>query len=173
VIRRKPAAHKAAQRDIPSRLTGRAGVGLAMFHLGRLGYEFVATSEGSHAGDLWVDFGDGPEAVEVKASTTGAWHLRRPQLMRVRRVVFVNVADGTAWLADVAAVLAVWETTKQRGRNACTMTEKQLCSGNVIAWHRQVPRVVPKPSRPAKQRYAKTVKRKLADGTIRVYQYIR
>jgi hypothetical protein len=91
-----------------ARLIGRAGVALAMFHFGRLGHEFVPTQGDSAAGDLWVDFGDGPVAVEVKTVFGRVWGLRRSQLERVKFVVFVCAKDGGCWMLEASRLLEIF-----------------------------------------------------------------
>jgi hypothetical protein len=75
-----------------------------MYHLGRLGYDFVATTDDSAAGDLWVNFGSGPVIVEVKSANVHAWSVRRQQLAKPAFFVFVSIPDGCCWLVPGDAV---------------------------------------------------------------------
>jgi hypothetical protein len=151
-------------------LVGKAALHLACFHLARLGHDFTITREHSNAGDLWVNFGSGIEVVEVKGMTAGTWHLRAAQLEACARVIFVMVDDGACWIAAAADVREA-----MRGRAQAGMTAKALEGVPAVALHKQVGRVVPlRPkARPyqAGQKGARTVKKTLADGTVKVYRY--
>jgi hypothetical protein len=158
-------------KAIPKQLIGKAGVGLACFHLARRGHDFVLTTDNSLDGDLWVNFDGGMERVEVKATTRLGWNLRAKQLARVSRVIFADIQDGECWLASAVDVLRT-----MRGRAEGVITRKQVEALGAAAWHKDTYRLVPRnpkairgaPSANAKPRKVKKV---LADGTTKIYFY--
>lgn len=152
-------------------LVGKGGVGLAMFHLARLGFEFVPTTGHSAHGDLWVRFEDAPEAVEVKTTRGGSWNLRPDQLARVSRVIFVDMDDGCCWMALASNIAAFCST-----RKSMHLHWRHMAAIAAEAWHKAIPKVCP----PKDQKLApvtigakgnRRVKKTLADGTVRVYEY--
>ncbi len=165
-------------QKISTSLIGKAGIGLAMFHLARLGYDFTVTTMNSQDGDLWVRFEGGLEMVEVKSTTTSCFHLRADQLARVIRVVFVVVNDGCCWCLPVEPVKAF---VAERGGKHANMTPKQVADLGAEAWHKLFPRLAPAPKLTGPHRTPgpvtpgakgnRVVIRKLADGTIKRYEY--
>jgi hypothetical protein len=150
-------------------LIGKAALHLACFHLARLGHDFTITRENSKTGDLWVNFGAGIEVVEVKGMTKSAWHLRADQISRVSRVIFVMVDDGACWMVHAPAVIDYLGDKPQRN-----LTIKQAAALGGVAMHKQVGRVAPVRPRPATAASGKSgrvVRRRLADGTEKVYRY--
>ena len=163
---------KTAKTDISHHLMGKAGVGLLMFHFGRLGYEFTQTSEGSHAGDLWVDFGQGPEAVEIKATRLPRWGLRSLQTSRVRWVAFVNLTDADCWLLPAAKILQVRASTA----DGFQITGAQVIAMGAQGLHHAAPVLsdaAKKPPAKPREKSGKVrrVKKKLASGEIKIYEY--
>ena len=156
---------------IRSDLVGKGGVGLAMFHLARLGFEFVATTGHSANGDLWVRFGDAPEAVEVKTTRGGSWNLRPDQLSRVSRVVFVDMDDGSCWMAHAKDIATFCST-----RKSMCFHWRHMDAIKAEAWHKAMPKVCP-PKRAKATPVTpgalgnRRVRKTLADGTVRVYEY--
>jgi hypothetical protein len=155
-----------------SALVGKAALHLACFHLARLGYDFTITRENSKTGDLWVDFGERLEVVEVKGMTAGAWQLKADQLARTDRFVFVDVDDGASWLvacADIAAHMG--------GKIRSSLTVRQISKMPSVALHTRLGRVVPRPVVSKSEPYdpakkgSRTVTKRLADGTVKVYKY--
>jgi hypothetical protein len=170
-------------QDIPARtkeLIGRAGVHLAMFHLCRLGHECAETIHLSARGDLWVDFGDGPEAVEVKAASGSIWTIKLSQLRRVKRLMLVHVDDGQCWMFNAAEVLSCLEEKVPDGSDtrAVSLAKLNKCSKEVL--HRKTPPVcqaAPRKDNP-KPRFKrdgtpamKRVVRKLVNGETKIYEY--
>jgi hypothetical protein len=156
-------------RKVPSSLIGRGGLGLAMFHLARLGYEFVPTIGHSAEGDLWVRFGEALESVEVKTTRTGTWSIRAAQLARVSKVIFVDMEDGCCWIAGSAEVRRNAGPTQ-----TIAVTPPQLDRMGATAWHKAIPKVCPNPQVMKAIPGAKgnrVVRNRLADGTVKVYEY--
>lgn len=159
----KPAGH--------CRLIGKAGVGLAMFHFGRLGHEFVATTLDSAAGDLWVDFGAGPVAVEVKAATVRAWTIGPGQISRASWFVFVSVNDGGCWLIASDALQRAFSTTA-----AIRISDTALAKLSPRALHSEVAvfrRTAAPPEYVPGAKGWRTVRHKLTTGEIKEYRYRR
>jgi hypothetical protein len=166
---------KTSKTDLHQRHIGKAGLALVSFHLARLGYDFTATTDNSIAGDIWADLGSGPEVVEVKATTRPAWTLRRSQAARTNWYALVNIVDGDAWLVAAPALEARWAGA---GCNALTIVGRELPSLAHIALHHQAPKIVPalpqkkqrEPRVPIPGR-VRQVSKRLADGTVKVYEY--
>lgn len=161
-------------RTPTANLIGKAGVGLAMFHLARLGHEFVMTSTCSHAGDLWVDFGNGPETVEVKTTARPQWSLRRDQTNRVKWVILVNISDADCWLLPVSALGGGWRKTE---KDNLLVLGKNLLSLGAKSLHASAPSIlrIAKPTRPIRTgtRKPRMVKKVLASGEVKYYEYPR
>jgi hypothetical protein len=158
-------------KAISKQLIGKAGVGLACFHLARRGYDFVLTTDNSLDGDLWVNFGGSMERVEVKSTTRMGWHLRAKQLKRVSRMVFADVQDGECWMVSACAVLAT-----MRGRAEGTITRKQVEALGAEAWHKEMYRLLPRAPKiaqlvPSVNGKPRQIKKILADGTTKIYIY--
>lgn len=163
-----------AVRPASSSLIGKAGVGLVMFHLGRLGYEFTQTTDSSRHGDLWVMFDSGPEVVEVKTVHATSWPVRRLQAQRVARFAFVSIEEGECWLADAALVL-----TLIGAKEATAVGRQTLKAAGARPLHRGIP--LPCPKRPTAEELVlageevqwRTVRARLADGSVKEYRYPR
>lgn len=95
-------AQTAAQRG-RAKLTERGGIGLVMFHLARLGYEFIVAHDGSASGDLWIQTKSAKISLEVKTTLNQpAWHIRRDQIGAADLYCLVRLSDGLCYLlADV------------------------------------------------------------------------
>jgi hypothetical protein len=159
-----------AKTNAAAHLLGKAGVGLVMFHFGRLGHEFTLTNEGSLAGDIWVDFGAGPEAVEVKSTWQQKWALRRKQAERVKWFALVNLSDGDCWLIRSADILAGWENVAA----PLTVTGKRIIEMGARGLHHAAPvlSAAAKGAAPRTRRGGiRRVKKRLADGSIKIYEY--
>lgn len=164
-----------AQTTITPKHIGRAGLSLVCFHLARMGYEFTTTTDNSVAGDIWADLGNGPEVMEVKATLRPAWTLRRCQAARTKWYVLVNVADGDTWLVAAASVASLWQNTK---KDALTLMGRDMPELAQMALHRQAPRLFPEsaPPKPRKRRELvsgriRRVKKRLANGEVKIYEY--
>lgn len=167
--------HACMRQKLSTNLIGKAGVGLATYHLARLGFDFTVTTMNSLDGDLWVRFEGGLEMVEVKSSLAAAWHLRAEQLDRVSRVVFVLVDDACCWCLPVAPLRAF---VAERGGKHAVITQKQLAKLRPEEWHKATPRPAPLVVRARKAarmvpgaKGNRVVIRTLADGTVKRYEY--
>lgn len=88
---------KAAKKRL--RLTEQGGVGLVIFHLSRLGHEFVPTPFSSPNGDLWVQLADKKASIEVKTTLSQkAWHIRRDQIGNSEFYCLVHLARGAVFV---------------------------------------------------------------------------
>jgi hypothetical protein len=97
-----------------SALTGRAGVALVQFQLGRRGFEFVETPLNSDQGDLWANTRMGRLSLEVKTSSSGLKWIIRKRQTNSEIIVLVSLMDAQCYVltrAEVAALAAKEMTT--------------------------------------------------------------
>lgn len=163
----------------PSNLIGKAGVGLAIFHFARLGFEANVTDFNSSSCDLWVRFPHGIEMVEIKTSIKDLWSLRGCQASIAQWFFFASLKSGAAWLLSGAKVKAMYD---EKGK-PFVIPLHQMERIADLCFHRDGPAMVLTPevaerihqyrTTPRQDRAPKTVRKKLADGTIKLYKYAR
>jgi hypothetical protein len=153
---------------ISNRLIGKAGVGLACFHLGRMGREFTLTNDNSGHGDIWADFGDGPKIVEVKSTTRPVWAITRSQWARVNWYVFVNVIDADCWLLPASSFTARFSATDS---GSIMVLGREMGDFGATPLHRSTPNLYVPVVKPYRSGGVRRVKKKLASGEIKIYEY--
>lgn len=159
-----------------TQLIGKGGVGLVMFHLARMNHEFVATTDRSDVGDLWVRLDGRLQALEVKSSRTDAWTVRYDQAARVDWFAFVNISTAGAWLVRKDRVLEECRGKRQASPISCRLSGLSIARSAEMALHTMAPAVVPPPkaNRPDHVTGKWTIVRKrLASGVEKVYRYPR
>ena len=160
-------------------LIGKAGVGLAIFHFARLGFEANVTDFNSPSCDLWVRFPSGIEMVEVKTSIRDTWTLRGNQTSIARWIFFASLQSGAAWLLCGEKAAAMFA---ERGK-PFVIPRRQLDGIADLSFHREGPEMVLTPevverireSRKVggKERRPKIIRKTLASGEVRTYTYAR
>lgn len=163
-----------------TQLTGRGGVGLVIFHLARLRFEFSETPFNSDAGDLWVQCRDGTIiAVEVKTTTTGSWHIRRGQLFCASIFAFVHLRTARVAIMTAREVQELLREVKQPlSRDHFSISEFDLPSSSNQAWHlfgaaNDASLSISETfcARRPHRSCTKRVKKRLASGEIKEYVY--
>ena len=148
---------------------------LAMFHFSRMGIEYTQTTGNSFSGDLWADFGDGPKIIEVKATSRPQWAVRKTQNSRIDYYIFVNTIDTDCWLVESGRVD---ELLAKTATNSALVIGSKLGELGAKALHRGVcvissPLSATTPQDKPKLRRLHRVKKRLASGEIKIYEYRR
>jgi hypothetical protein len=159
-------------------LIGKGGIGLVMFHLARLGWEFAQTFDNSNKGDIWVHVGDSIVSLEVKSGFANSWIVSKSQLDNVDFYCFVEMNRGICYLLKSSQLKDIIKKTTQKGvelfsfaRSAMPFEAEEnwkilAGSSDLEYTPAAVFRSRKKPA-PRRQR----VKKILADGTVKIYEY--
>lgn len=155
-----------------SRLIEKGGIGLVMYQLARMGFEFTLTSENSDRGDIWVKFGQRAVAIEVKASTHSMWHLRDTQGAHVEFYCFVNIPNARCWILSRSEVLALGND-RRRGEGVYMLRAPDMPADALGNWGCLVPQTKKGAPRVARAGKPRVVRRRLATGEVKEYSYVR
>ena len=163
-----------------NRLTERGGVGLVMFHLARLGLEFVVTYDGSAHGDVWVHTRSGKVGLEVKATLRQtAWHISRSQVGRSEFYCLVRLDEGLVYVVPSDVVASLIEKATNVYDGIAILSGRTIPKEYRGAWRLlgvsdlDKPDALDRPQRfPAKwRRHTRRVTRTLASGEVKTYVY--
>lgn len=154
--------------QLSQRLTGKAGVGLASFHLARLGHDFVLTNDNCDHGDIWARFGDKLEVIEVKTTARDVWSVSRAQHSKVAWYVFVNITDADCWLLPSSALLPKFGATTAK---SIVFLAREVMAMDATPLHRAVPGLCVPARPPRKASGFRRVKKRLATGEVKIYEY--
>lgn len=169
------------------RLTGKGGVALVMFHLARQKIEFAPTQENSHLGDLWISVDGKKYGLEVKTCRSIAkWQIKASQINRVDFYVLVSmetahcfiftseemtaivlrapVIYGDIHLVNKTAFEAPCMNAWSKFSVLAATTIPDIIRGGLVTAPRRIG---------VENRRPKTVRKTLADGTVKTYSYRR
>ena len=160
-----------------SNLIGKAAISLTTFHLARRGYDCIATTDNSSAGDLWVKVGAGVIPIEVKGSLQNQWSVRPSQMTNSQYIAFVGVGDGRCWLLPATSVMSFIIANRPRVRHVEILTLRTVEGLNGCALHADFRAIYPIKRIPLDVEYfsrstgRRVVRKTLADGTLKEYVY--
>lgn len=146
------------------------------FHLARSGYDWVETERNSPYGDLWLQIGKRKFGLEVKTSKkAGTWRVPLHQIARVDFYCFVQLHNARCYVLPSAEVakLALATENKIEGTVA-VLSDKDIPPDADGAWSilaSKKPKEVKAPKKPTVYKWPRTVKKQLADGTVKEYKY--
>jgi hypothetical protein len=174
-------AHGASAGKRTSQLTGRGGVCLVMYHLARLGLDFVETTYNSNNGDLWIRTPSGKVIkAEVKTCSGPSWPLKRKQMGSVDVYFFVQIRDASVWVVSSREMKTILGSAISGGdADIGAVVVKKMPPGSRDAWSvlgefpNGSPRVFKRPIKPSKPGSERVVRRTLATGEIKEYRYPR
>lgn len=169
-------------------LVGQAGVSLAVFHLARLRLEYAVTRANCPLGDVWVDVRGRKLSLEVKTSAEGeAWKIRLAQIGRTDIYSLVSLRTGVCYILWAAEMKPLAEAASAIYDGVANVTLAAIPDHARNAWARiksytDRPVVDPKTKKfgidmrvqrdvPVRYKSTRTVKRRLANGEIKVYVY--
>lgn len=159
---------------IPSLLTGRTGVALVEFQLGRRGFEFMQTPFHSKSGDLWTEAEVGRISIEVKTTDKGrSWFVKSNQTTS-EIFCLVNLEDAMCYvLTRDEMAIAISKSSAAYPGIYC-VKEKSLPPDALEGWSRVGSRrmraVFAERRRPS-YKSTRRVTRVMADGSSRTYEY--
>lgn len=167
------------------RLVEKGGLGLVMWNLARRGLDFALTGEGSEHGDIWIRMPDGEIVpVEVKTCTRRAWHIRLDQTQRVKAFILVDLDDRDTWVVPAEQMLEIARNTAAKlSDNVRIVKASDLPPMEHGRWKELLgaepgkrkwikPVRTPAPV-PVAAQGVKIVRKTLASGEVRLYQYDR
>lgn len=161
-----------------SKLTGRGGVGLVIFHLARLGIEYRETHLDSGQADIWLRLPNGRMMLgEVKASFQQSWQVKRSQVAMSDVFFMVDMRMARVHLLTKEEVLQVLAASRQSGPQY-TIARTQLPRSAEANWGLLFggpDQQIYVPSLDNRQLVEtgknRTVTHKLADGSVKTYTY--
>jgi hypothetical protein len=160
-------------------LTGQGGVALVCFHLARRRLHYVLTDHNSPCGDIWVQTKHGKVGIEVKTTREGPyWAVLRHQIEAVDFYCFVVMATAQCFVMSSAEVTRIARASTDANPDVAFVWVREMDRSAFFAWDKldgvpvkTGPVLVQPPSLPSRRRGFRTVRRRLADGTIKTYTY--
>lgn len=162
-------------------LTERGGIGLVIFHLARRKIEFALTLERSPLGDIWASIGDRKISIEVKTCRDAMkWQVRKSQASRVEYYVLVAMDAAKCFVLTSGEMAKILRDAPIIYGDICLVGRDKIADLALNAWGKLdgkhspnlSPGILgPKPIFRAAYKHTRTVRRKLADGTMKTYTY--
>jgi len=162
-------------------LTERGGMGLVIFHLARRKIEFALTLERSPLGDIWASVGDRKISIEVKTCrNVMKWQVRKSQIHRVEYYVLVSMDTAKCFVLTSREVAGIVQESPVIYGDIHLVSREMVPDLALNAWEKldgeRTPNLSPgilgpQPIPRALYKHTRTVRRKLADGTLKTYTY--
>lgn len=163
-------------------LTERGGMGLVVFHLARRKIEFALTPERSPLGDIWASVGGRKIGIEVKTCRdVMKWHVRKSQIHRVEYYVLVSMHNARCFVLTAREMAEIVRNSHVLSGDVHIVSREAIDDLALNAWGKldgeHTPNLSPgilgpKPDRRTLYSSTRTVRRKLADGTMKTYTYL-
>lgn len=174
------------EREPIRHLTGRGGIGLVTFHLSRQKIDFAVTPDNSRYGDVWIATPDNRKyGIEVKTCRRDAkWQIKTSQITKVDFYVLVSMDDARCFVLTAAEIDALIPQALRMYGDVYLLHRRLLSVSSQNAWGKLTgaPPMAPD-VRPVLIRHRaktffgglkpKTVRKTLANGTVRIYKYPR
>jgi len=179
---RKTKSRLLAPEDrLDKQLTGRGGIGLVCYHLARRRIEFVVMPDRCASGDIWAQIGGRKFGIEVKTShRAAAWQIKKSQLAAVEHYVLVAMDSARCFILTPAELADILATCPCIYGDVHMLKANQIPEKHRDAWGRLDGRSLDNDGRSlvvvrarGGLKKPKVVKKKLADGSIKIYQYER
>lgn len=160
-----------------NRLVEKAAIGLCVWQLSRRGFETVLTTTNSHEGDIWVSAPDRRMfRVEVKGSTSTLWNIRRAQCRTADFFLLVSIHTARVYVLSRDEIIGNLPLHYSRGDEVYSVTSKRLPTSSLDDWGAFGPTAASFSAMRTDEPLlgdgrTRTVKKRLADGTIKVYRY--
>ena len=139
-----------------------------MFHLSRRGHDCVLTTDSCGSGDIWMEAGGALRRIEVKGAARPVWAVRSVQFDTVELFAFANVADGTCWIVSTASLREYSKIHKLKPRSCITLSQVEGLGGIRLD---QGFRTFSQPKVVARYGSRRVMRKKMPDGTHKVYTY--
>lgn len=156
-------------------LTGKGGVGLAMFQLAKRRIEFAMTWDNCPIGDLWIEVRGAKFSIEVKTCRGATnWLVSRAQIGRADFYCFVSMENASCYIATSDEVKAAARSAPDSTPGIAAITDRDIGYDCREAWSKITAKAEHKPWAGPKRsnRVApRTVRRTLADGSVKTYTY--
>lgn len=165
-------------------LTGRGGIGLVTFHLARRRIEFAVTADKSPAGDIWISVRGEKYGIEVKTCRDVIkWQIKKSQIKAVDFYVLVAMRTAQCFILTTAEMSYAVSRSPLLYGDVCMVDRASIDPATMNAWDRFdghiasveiIPNTRPGANKTVALKYAqKTVRKTLADGTVKTYSYDR
>lgn len=171
----------APEDRLDRQLTGRGGIGLVCFHLARRRIEFVVMPDRCASGDIWAQVDGRKFGIEVKTShRLAAWQIKKSQLAAVEHYVLVALDSARCFILTPGELADILTTCPRLYGDVHMVKAAQIPQKYRDAWVRI-------DGRPSTNdgcglavvgvrggvKKPKTVRKKLANGSIKTYTYDR
>jgi len=171
----------APEERLNKQLTGRGGIGLVCYHLARRRIEFVVMPDLCASGDIWAQVDNRKFGIEVKTSfRASAWQIKKSQLAAVEHYVLVAMDSARCFILTPGELSGILDTCPRMYGDVHMVKASQIPDKHRDAWGRIDGRskdtygrnmiiVTARGSRKS----PKTVRKTLADGSVKTYTYPR